>query len=572
MRKSWIQKVLAFVMLLAIFASTVGGMTIKADAVKVSSKKYDVFMYGLNTYFCNKIPGSSAIGTEYFITYTVKSARDVPIQHGLVGTDDPTQGFPYENGGLFRGSNEAKHMLDVGATYYIRFEVAEGGFHYNITREKNGKLEDLYIESYYGDATDKMRYFGVWFGSSSMYAELTNVRCYDANGKDLGIQILGDRGYVIDRSIVLEKDEAVNRHYTVEVKDQYNISVSHLRVPTTEDVYLEYTVESGDYCFNQLGMGLSNSPDTETPHGMRGYLKLNSYEGGSDQIDLLEPGASYIFRMIRNEKNYDVVIQKTKGENREIIGLKETFGPDFDPTSAFYYLWFGYEGHMKGSFTLTNVKFYDGNKNDLGIQCSKPASISQHGEIPDYAGCEATYYCKETNACIVLYTDQTVKIIENDQVKEGTYRVADNIMTVTCGTETEEYDYLYKKITAKDGNVFQRLYTYKVSFVTGTSEGIPEQVLSAKTGYYAMKPTDPVKEGRRFEGWYTSDGNLFDFDQMVSESVSLYAKFEGEDIVKQPANRNYLLWIVLGGGVAVLVIGAVVVILVRGGRNEKKKQ
>ena len=572
MRKSWFQKTLAFLMLLALIASTAGNLYFTADAVTVSDKKYDVFMFGLNTFFCNKIPGSADIGTEYFITYTVKSARDVPVQQGLVGTDDPTQGFPYENGGLFRGSNEAKHMLDVGATYYIRFEVAEGGFHYNITREKNGNLQDLYMESYYGEATDKMQYFGVWFGASSMYAELTNVRCYDVNGKDLGIQILGDRGCVVDQSVVLEKDEELSRYYSLQVSDQYNISVSHLRTPTTKDVYLEYTVESGDYLFNQVGMGLSNSPDAETPHGERGHLKLNSYENGSSQIDLLEPGASYIFKMVRNEKNFDVVVQKIKGDTREIIGLREWYGPDFNPESAFYYLWIGYEASMKGSFVLTNVKYYDGNKNDLGIQCSKPAIISQYGEVPDYAGCEATYYCKETGASMALYTDQTMKLLQNGQVKDGTYQVIDNVMTATFGTENAEYDYLYKRITDKEGNVFHRLYTYKVSFVTGTTEEIPVQVLSPKTGYYAMKPTDPVKEGRRFEGWYTSDGQQFDFEQIITDSISLYAKFEGEEMPVNNGQENHFLWAILGGGIAVFVIGVVAVILVRGGKNENKKK
>lgn len=572
MRKLWISNLLVVVMLLGVLVSTVGGLCFKADAVTASDKEYDVFMFGLNTFFCNKIPGSAAIGTEYFMKYTVKSARDVPIQHGLVGTDDPTQGFPYENGGLFRGSNDAMHMLDVGATYYIRFEVAEGGFHYNITREKDGKLEDLYMDSYYGEATDKMQYFGVWFGASSMYAEFTNVRCYDANGKDLGIQILGDRGCVVDRSVVLAKDQELSRYYSIQVNDQYNISISHLRAPTTEDVYLEYTVESGDYFFNQLGMGLSNSPDTETPHGERGHLKLNSYENGSSEIDLLEPGASYIFRMIRNEKNFDVVVQKTKGDNREIIGLKEWYGPDFDPESAFYYLWFGYEAHMKGSFTLTNVKFYDGNKNDLGIQCSKPAVITQYGEVPDYAGCEATYYCRETEASMALYADQTVKLLENGQTKEGTYQVADNVMTVTYGTDEVEYDYLYNRITNKEGHVFHRLYTYKVSFVTGTSGEIPAQVLSPKTGYYAMKPTDPVKDGRLFEGWYTSNGMLFDFDHIVTESVSLYAKFQGEDVFTEPANEKNSQWIVFGCGVAVLAAGVVALILIRGRKHVKEKE
>ena len=41
-------------------------------------------------------------------------------------------------------------------------------------------------------------------------------------------------------------------------------------------------------------------------------------------------------------------------------------------------------------------------------------------------------------------------------------------------------------------------------------------------------PQDPVKEGCSFVGWYTSDGDKFNFED-VSENISLFAKFVDED-------------------------------------------
>ena len=43
-----------------------------------------------------------------------------------------------------------------------------------------------------------------------------------------------------------------------------------------------------------------------------------------------------------------------------------------------------------------------------------------------------------------------------------------------------------------------------------------------------MKPTDPIMEGHEFQGWYTSDGKEYDFEQIVTKSDILYAKWSGD--------------------------------------------
>lgn len=558
------RKLPAFLIALLMLISALGANGINASAVKVSNTNYNVYLNGLNTYICNKIPGKSEIGTEYFMTYTVKEVSKMPDQHALVGTDDVKQDWPYENGGLFRGSNEAKHLLDVGYTYFIRFTAAEGGFHYNITRAKGDVEENLYLEDYYGDGTDKWKYFGLWFGATPINAELTNVRCYDKDGKDLGVQILQNKGSAVNASLRLKKDTEVDHAYDIRVTDQFNIAIGNIRKPTSSKVYMEYEVESAEYLLNQEGIGLSDVLSGETPH-ITGMLKLDSYENGSDKVQLLEVGASYIISMDRTEDGFDVVVQKTKDGKTAVYTFKEWYGPNFNKESTFYYLWFGYEGTHKATFHLKNFKLYDGNKNNLGVQCNKKATIQHFGEVEDYAGCEAIYYCKENTNLFALYQDQTLKHTVQKQTEDATYVVSKNILTAKYEDRTEEYEYLFKRITDQEEKVYDRLYTYKVSFDTGTEEMIESQTLSQKNGYLVMKPTSPIKEGKEFEGWYTEDGKQFDFEQIVTKSTTLYAKYEGEEIQVEESNVAMVSVIVMIA--FAIVLAGIVILLVKRGKK-----
>ena len=127
----------------------------------------------------------------------------------------------------------------------------------------------------------------------------------------------------------------------------------------------------------------------------------------------------------------------------------------------------------------------------------------------------------------------------------------------------------------------KRLGTYKVTFVTGSDTTIEEQKVSAAEGYVAMRPEDPKKEGSTFENWVTSDGEVFDFNTILTKSVTLYAKWEGEDLrdIIPAANLNeetrnfstliaYALCAILPAGA---IVGSVLFIRKggkKGGRNK----
>ena len=422
------------------------------------------------------------------------------------------------------------------------------------------------MEFVYGKATDKMQYFGLWLGEGGVHAELTNVHCYDVDGNDLGIRITLGRGLVLNADKRLENDTEIDHRYDITINNQANIAISNLKKPTTSKVYMEYEVETAEYSFNQEGIALSNKPEADYPY-TNGILQHNNYDANDNQIMLLEVGAKYIIYMERTKAGLDVYVQKMKDGMRTIHVFPLNFVSNTKETFEFFSLWFG--DSKLGSFKLTNFKCYDANKNNLGVQCNRKAEIQHFGLMEDYAGCEATYYCKETENSFALYSDQQLKFTENNSTQDGIYAISENVMTAKIGEDTKKYSYLFKRITDEDGRKYDRLYKYTVTFVTGTSEKIAVQNLSNEHGYFAMKPDEPKLEGYEFEGWCLIDGTFFDFDKIVTESTTLYAKYSGDGGITFLAGAEEentsgveipdIVWVV--AGIILLFIGSVICIL-----------
>ncbi|MGJ0845839.1 InlB B-repeat-containing protein [Tissierella praeacuta] len=79
---------------------------------------------------------------------------------------------------------------------------------------------------------------------------------------------------------------------------------------------------------------------------------------------------------------------------------------------------------------------------------------------------------------------------------------------------------------------------YKVDFNTNGGSAIAEQ--QKKEGEKATKPTDPIKEGYKFIGWY-EDSNLtkeFDFDTPITKDITLYAKWRENNETLNP--KDYI--------------------------------
>lgn len=550
------KKLMSCLLLVGMVLSLFGQTTYVSDAAEISAKGRNISLYGPQLFLCNEKAGSSEKGTEYFLTYTVKNVITKPATgFGLAGTANPNREKPYTEGGIWRFSNENFSLMEEGATYFMRFEVAKGGFHYNITKaDKDGKMENIYLDAVYGDGTDKMQYFGLIVYGATVEADLTNVHCYDADGKDLGVQVTRGGAQEINKTV------DTNRYYDLEIEDKYNIVISHMRVPTTNKMYMQYTVESAEYLFNQEGVGLANTIGTHWPHGVDGFVKLNTYSSPSDQVELMEPGATYLISMEYTEENFDVLVQKTKGNKTALFTFSTGYGPKFDKSAEYFYLWLGEASVCQASFKLTNVKFFDDNGNDLGLRTNQVSIIRQRGEIADYAGCEATYYCEATGNSMGLYADQTMKQTYNKNVRNATYTIYDNVLKAKFEDADEEFAFLNKRITDSEEKVYNRLYSYKVIFETGTDEKIPTQQLSNEKGYLVMKPTDPEKKGYEFKGWYTSDDKEYDFDQIVTKSFTLYARYDKTSATD--STDSLAPMVVIGiAAIVVFVAGGVVAVM-----------
>ena len=67
--------------------------------------------------------------------------------------------------------------------------------------------------------------------------------------------------------------------------------------------------------------------------------------------------------------------------------------------------------------------------------------------------------------------------------------------------------------------------TPEVSFDSNGGSEVPMQIV--KVGNKAVQPDNPVKDGYVFQGWYREQSllNRYDFDQPVSQHITLYAKW-----------------------------------------------
>ena len=90
----------------------------------------------------------------------------------------------------------------------------------------------------------------------------------------------------------------------------------------------------------------------------------------------------------------------------------------------------------------------------------------------------------------------------------------ENVLTTNVNGIENLYDYKYLFFKETGGKEYRRLQTYKVSFDTKGGTPIESQILNADNGYQVMRPSEPTMKNNTFEGWYTSSGEEFNFDNL----------------------------------------------------------
>ncbi|MBR4073375.1 MAG: InlB B-repeat-containing protein, partial [Clostridia bacterium] len=340
------------------------------------------------------------------------------------------------------------------------------------------------------------------------------------------------------------KGGAAMRNYTAPFKNATDVphvyTVSLKEVPaavqlgnkiknTTDKMYMEYTVESEDSDICLYGFQLNGGA-----FGSNTQFIYTSEGAHALPCDLLTAGASYWleFTNTHTASGWDVLIQRTISGKTEWFKInKVRLGTADENNNGYSALYFGEGGGMQVTAELKNLKIYDANHKNLGVQVNKECDITHDGEYETYENCESVFYCKKNDTTIVIYPDKTAKITRNGSTKDGTYSVEDGdpaVMTLKAGTETLTYNFTTTRLTDADGNIYQAIGSVKVTFVTGTDTEIPTQVLTAKSGYKATKPENPTYKDDEFVCWVTSDGKEFDFNSVVFESITLFAKWKNK--------------------------------------------
>ena len=562
MKKQLVKRAMSCMLATIMFATCFVTPVFAEQKVKVSDTNYTVEMNGAtNFYLYNKDTIGSKVGTEYYLTYTVESMKaEEFFQQGLLGSNNPAAMWPYEKseqgGGLLK-YNLGNQLLVEGNTYFFKFVVTEDGYSYEVgySNDKTGKNNYLDFEHEYGEIKTGLDHFGIWFADIGLTGKLIKVRCYDKFGNDLGIKVSPNSGATAGREVPFSKDTKVDHHYKLTLDNVNNIAISNRRKPTGDKVYIEYKVEYSDSLVWQNGIVLGNEPIADYPY-LNGMMQYAAYEYDPAKVDdgpLLVEGAEYLMIFEKKQEYLDITIQQTLNGKVTYIDFPITYG-NYQQEGEFYSIWFGDGPKFPVNAVLTDFKFYDSNKNNLGVQSNVFCGIQHFGELEDYAGCESIYYCKDNSSLYALYADKSLKYTVDQNTASGVYHIETDVMTATISSQKKEFDYLYQYFTDQEKNVYERLQSCKVIFETGKGSAVETQVLNEDNGYMPMRPNDPTCEGNTFVGWHTVDGEEYQFGGIETESLTLYAKWEKTDWVD--ANvfdiAPYMPYIAIG--VSVLII------------------
>jgi len=504
--------------------------------VKRGEVDYEVEFNGASDVFIgNKKSIGTKVGTEYYMTYTVVDIKATEFrQNGITGTSVPIGGYPYlttedGRGGIYQ-YEWRNQLLKEGYSYFLKFTITEDGYEYRVACAKGEESQYLYFNQKVGDVHNNLDHFGIFSGDFELVGHLARVRCYDKNGNDLGVRVNS-----VNAKVSLENGvdvgTLVDDSYTLTINNSYNLAISNKQKLTADVMYMEYTVRSSNSKLWQAGVILSDIPTYTFPY-LNGQMTFFQYAYDPNVCNnepLFTEGAKYLYTFEKYEQGWIAKVEKTVNGKTESFGFPITNEfAEYDRNAGFFSIWCGDGPTFPVNAVLENFKCYDENGNNLGVQTNRAkyeCSIQKNGELDSYQECEAVYYCETDGALYELFADKTLRYTEDGVAKEGTYLIADHILRTNVGDTEHTYDYLYQYFTDEEDRVFQRLHTYKVIFETGEGTKVESQKLNAENGYVPNRPEDPTLKGNKFEGWYTSDGEEFQFGKVMTESVVLYAKW-----------------------------------------------
>ena len=465
-------------------------------------------------------------GDAVYMTYTVSEVRQDDItQSGFVATQDNQESYPYaDNLGLMRYNHLEDILLREGYTYFIKFQVtAEYG--YEVTAAYSNGSDEGYETDFIhteGTVQDGMKYCGIWMTGGTAKATLTHVRIYDQKGNDLGVTENG--ATVIDPT--MKAISGVEYSYAFSVKDQTALAISNRDWTNSDVIYMEYTVKNRTQeDSTQTGVGMTNNPTAKYPHTGTAALLKFMWVAETEDSPLAGNDVTYLVRFTKSDTGYQTTVEYEVDGKKVHARFPNEYGT-YSEKFGHAYLWF--DGPLTADFV--NFKCYDGNGKNLGVQVNdSEIEVIHYGGLEDYSVCEGGYYCSENGQLIMLTKDRDATLLAGDTIGSGTYYVEDDtyLLTMNMDGATVPYNYYYIYMTDESGNKYVRLKDNIVTIVTGKET--TKETASMETSYKVEQPEEPTLSGNTFLGWYLSDGTEYDFEQVVSESVTVYAKWRDGD-------------------------------------------
>lgn len=551
-------------------------LTSMAADVKPSKQEYTVEIDSQRAFIGNEKPVDVSGGEAVYMTYTVaKVDKDTVTQSGVIATKNNGMAYPYtEDSGIMKYSNLKSLWFKPGYTYFIKFEVTEE-FGFEVTVAYSNGTEEGYETSCsnsVGEITDEMQYCGIWLTNGEVKATLTHVRIYDKVGNDLGVVANGTT--VIDPT--LKPISGIEHIYEFSLNEQATVAISNAKYTQSDVIYMEYTTKNVKQRSGfQHGLGMTNSPGAMYPHqGSSGFLRF-SYLAEEQGSVLVQEGMTYLIRFTRTDDNFQAVVKYTVDGRDQYHKFSYKAGT-YDSNFGYAYVWL----FDKVTADFVNVKCYDEDGNNLGIRLNTGAvEVIHYGGLEDYSECAGGYYCAENDTLLSLRLDRSVAQYTGGSEKQiGVYTIYDEkySMLTQIGGVNSEYSYYYANVVDSDGNKYIRLKDNTVTFVTGVEES--KEVANLDNDYMVERPQDPVLKGNTFKAWCLSDGTEYDFGKVVSESVTVYAKWvdgDGNEYLATsadtvPQEKSATPIVVISTCVVIVALTAVsgVFIVRRGRRHE----
>ena len=364
----------------------------------------------------------------------------------------------------------------------------------------------------------------------------------------------------------------VESSYSFTFENAFDVGISNREITDTGVVYMEYEVGEvlQDNTYQSRIVNGSNPSLNQIGGVGQAILQYVNYERASGS-PLLVPGATYFICFAQKDDKFEYYVQRTLNGKVEQIKFPEYVGT-YEKSYDYFTVFFGEGGHHYTiSAEFKNFRCYDGNGKDLGVQFdfeNRLTEIKQYGLISDSSLFEAGYYCEEKPELgVYVFEDNFKGFSVIDGVKsEFIYSAYGNggepdTVYITTADGKKGWDCSYMIMKDEDGNTFKRLQNVKVTFVVGDETTVQE--LTPRDGWRIEEPEEPKKAGHKFLGWYLGNDEKYEFDSVIDESITLYARWENDApnfiTVQQLRVKNNVLPIVVGiGGFVLIIAGAIV--------------